>query len=134
MRNQRNTTTAMRTRIARSLLVIASVLTLGYARAAEPIPGNAPATATVLERALDRALNRHMSYPWLEQGDMTGKVFVSFNIDAEGKVQVLSCNSANDRLRAYVLRKLARIDIGSNPEGIWRTTHMVIDFHPERRG
>jgi hypothetical protein len=134
MGNKRNTTTAMRTRIARYLLVVASVLTMGYTRAAEPIPANAPATASVLDRALDRALNRHMTYPWLEKGDMTGKVYVSFNIDAEGRVHVLNCASANERLSAYVLRKLARVDIGSNPEGIWKTTHMVIDFHPERQG
>lgn len=138
---ERNTTTTMKTRITRYLLVIASVLTMGYARAAEPLPGNTPApavkrdaSATVLDRALDRALSRHMTYPWLEKGDMTGKVYVSFNIDAQGKVQVLNCTSANDRLSAYVLRKLARIDIGGNPEGIWKTTHMVIDFHPERQG
>jgi hypothetical protein len=124
----------MRTRITRLLLVFASVLTLGYARAAEPVTFGADAGAKVLDRALDRALNRHMTFPWLERGDMTGKVLVSFNIDAEGKVQVISCSSANERLKAYVLRKLARIDIGSNPDGIWKTTHLVIDFHPERRG
>ena len=37
----------MKTRITRYLLVIASVLTLGYARAAEPIAVSKPATATV---------------------------------------------------------------------------------------
>ena len=36
------------------------------------------------------------------------------------------------RDRAYVLRKLARIDVGENPDGIWKTTHMVVDFHPEK--
>ncbi len=124
----------MRTRITRYLLVVASVLTLGYTRAAEPVTLNKPTNATVLDRALDRALSRHLTYPWLERGDMNGKVLVSFNIDTEGKVKVINCTSSNEQLRAYVLRKLARIDIGSNPDGMWKTTHMVIDFHPERVG
>lgn len=125
---------AMRTRITRYLLVLASVLTMGYVRAAEPIALNKPATASVLDRALDRALSRHLTYPWLEKGDMNGKVLVSFNIDTEGKVRVINCVSENEQLKAYVLRKLSRVDIGSNPDGIWKTTHMVIDFHPERVG
>jgi hypothetical protein len=60
---------------------------------------------------------------------MTGEVYVSFVIDKEGRVEVLDCNSANEDLREYALRKLARIDIGDNPQGIWRTTH--ITFRPE---
>ncbi len=122
----------MKNRISRLLVAIATVLTFGYARAAEPIRVPESRDRATLERTLDRALNRHLSFPLLEKGDMTGKVLVSFNIDKEGRVQVLSCTSSNERLRAYVLRKLARIDVGANPEGIWKTTHMVIDFHPEK--
>jgi hypothetical protein len=124
---------AMKNRVSRLLVVIATVFTFGYARAAEPIRVSDNRTAVNLERALDRALNRHLAFPIMEKGDMTGKVQVSFNIDKEGKVQVLSCTSENERLRAYVLRKLARIEVGANPEGIWKTTHMIIDFHPERQ-
>ncbi|WKZ65493.1 MAG: hypothetical protein QY325_12060 [Flavobacteriales bacterium] len=125
----------MKTPITRYLLVLASVLTMGYARAAEPVVRPVARTeASALDRSLERALSRHMTFPWLAQGDMTGKVYVSFNIDTEGKVQVLSCSSANERLKDYVLRKLARVDIGDNPDGIWRTTHLVIDFHPEAKG
>lgn len=123
----------MKTRVSRLLLVIATVFTFGYARAAEPVRLNEDGERTSLERTLDRALSRHLVFPIMEKGDMTGKVYVSFNIDREGKVQVLACNSANTELRAYVLRKLARIDVGANPDGIWKTTHMVIDFRPERR-
>jgi hypothetical protein len=123
----------MKTRITRLALVFASVLTLGYARAAEPVRLNEPsAKRTTIERNLDRALNRELSFPLLAQGDMTGKVYVSFVIDKEGKIEVIACNSNNEQLKAYVLRKLARIDVGENPNGIWKTTHMVVDFHPEK--
>lgn len=123
----------MKSRVSRLLLVIATVFTFGYARAAEPVRLNETAERTSLERTLDRALSRHLAFPIMEKGDMTGKVYISFNIDREGKVQVLSCNSTNEKLRAYVLRKLARIDVGANPDGIWKTTHMVIDFRPEHQ-
>ncbi|MBP7409605.1 MAG: hypothetical protein KA941_12680 [Flavobacteriales bacterium] len=123
----------MKTRFTRLALVFASVLTFGYARAAEPVRLNEPsAKRTNIERTLDRALDRELSFPLLAKGDMTGKVHVSFVIDKEGKIEVITCNSDNEQLKAYVLRKLARIDVGENPDGIWKTTHMVVDFHPEK--
>ena len=124
--------TAMKNRILRTTLLLASVITLGYSRAAAPVMPGAPANhRSSLERSLDRALNKHLSYPLFEQADMTGEVMVSFVIDKEGKLEVLQCSSANERLKAYVLRKLARIDIGDNPEGIWRTSHIRFTFRPE---
>ncbi|MEO8589584.1 MAG: hypothetical protein ABI432_09460 [Flavobacteriales bacterium] len=119
----------MKTLFTRALLVLASVLTLNYTRAAEPMNLKSP---TALERSLDRALSKHLSFPVLEKGDMTGDVYVSFVIDKEGRIEVVSCASQNERLKDYVLRKLSRVDIGENPEGIWKTTHMHISFHPEK--
>jgi hypothetical protein len=125
-------TTTMKTRILRFTLLLATVLTLGQSRATEPLFTNTNvAKRSTLERNLDRALNKHLSFPLLDSKDMTGEVYVSFVIDKEGRVEVLDCNSANEDLREYVLRKLARIDIGDNPQGIWRTTHMHITFRPE---
>lgn len=122
----------MKARIARIALVLASVLTLGYTRAADPVRIGTPvAKRSTIERNLDRALNRELTFPLLAKGDMTGKVYVSFVIDKEGKIEVISCDSDNEQLKAYVLRKLARIDVGENPDGIWKTTHLVIDFHKE---
>lgn len=118
--------------ISRSLLLLATVFTIGYARAeglaAGPVKAGSKAT---LERTLDRALNRHMTFPLLAKTDMTGEVMVGFVINKEGKVEVLTCESANEALKQYVLRKLARIDIGDNPEGIWKTTYLRISFRPE---
>lgn len=119
--------------ISRSLLLLATVFTLGYARAAEPLRiGGDAAKRSALERSLDRALSNNLSYPLLEKADMTGEVYVSFVIDKEGRIEVLECSSPNAELKAYVLRKLARIDIGENPEGSWKTTHMLFNFHNEK--
>ena len=62
---------------------------------------------------------------------MNGEVVVSFVIDIEGKVQVISAHSKNQALCEYVLRKLSKVDIGDNPNGLWKTTHMRFVFHPE---
>lgn len=117
--------------ITRTLGLIATVFTLGQAIAAEPVKINGSLSRSSQERMLDRALNRHLSFPLFEKGDMTGEVYVSFVIDTEGKVAVLECNSSNPRLKDYVMRKLAKVDIGDNPDGIWKRTHMKISFRPE---
>lgn len=123
----------MKTTIARSLLLFATVFTLGYTNAAEPVRMRTALTKkSALERSLDRALSNTLSFPLMEKADMTGEVHVSFVINTEGRIQVIECNSANAELKAYVLRKLARIDIGDNPDGSWKTTHMVFNFHPEK--
>ncbi len=121
----------MNKQLSRITLLLASVLTLGYAQAAGPVEGPHQAQQH-LERQLDRALNKHIAYPLLERANMNGEVLVSLVVNKEGRIEVLSCSSENERLRDYVLRKLARIDIGENPDGIWRTTHLRLTFRPER--
>jgi hypothetical protein len=124
-------TTAMKPMITRTLLLFATVFTFGYTRAAEPL--RMPADKhTTLQRDLDRALSKNLAFPLLEKGNMTGEVYVSFVIDKEGRIEVKECSSANEQLKAYVLRKLSRIDIGDNPEGSWKTTHMIFNFRPEK--
>jgi len=130
--NIHNTTSAMKTMISRSLLLLATVFTLGYTNAAEPVRMNAHTKKSTLERSLDRALSNNLAYPLLAKGDMNGEVYVSFVINKEGRVEVIECSSANAKLKDYVLRKLARIDIGDNPDGSWKTTHMVFNFRPEK--
>ncbi len=127
-----NTTSTMKAVISRTLLLFATVFTFGYAQAAEPLRMNAAARKSSLERSLERALNNNLSYPLLERENMNGDVYVSFVINKEGRIEVIDCRSANERLKDYVLRKLARIDIGDNPDGSWKTTHMVFNFHPEK--
>lgn len=116
----------------KSLLLLATVFTYGYARAAEPLRTNA-GHVTALERAVERQLNRHVVFPVLERThDMTGEVTVSFVVDREGRLEVLECVSANEALRQYVLAKLAKVDVGVNPDGIWKTSRVRFVFRPER--
>ncbi len=122
----------MNTNITRSIAIMATVFTLATAFAAEPVKVYSNLSKKAQEKMLDRALSRHLSFPLAEKGDMTGEVYVSFAIDTEGKIAVLECTSKNEKLKDYVIRKLARIDIGENPTGIWKTTHMKISFQPER--
>ena len=125
-----NATSTMKAVISRTLLLLATVFTFGYARAAEPLTLKAPAK-TSLERALDRQLNKHLSFPVAASENMLGEVTVSFVVNAEGHIQVLDASGTNEALRAYVLRKLTKVDIGANPEGVWRTSHIRFVFRPE---
>lgn len=123
----------MKTTNSRILLLAATLFILGQSNAINPPTAIADNTAklAVMQHNLDRALNRNISFPLLAKEDMIGQVYVSFVIDKEGKVEVLSCQSENVALTEYVLRKLAKIDIGQNPDGIWKTTHMRFNFRPE---
>lgn len=117
--------------LLRTALAFATVFTMGYARAAEPPAADAPAASASLERALDKELSKHLSFPLLRNTDMTGDVYVSFVVNKEGKLEVISATSTNDELCAYVLRKLALVDIGENPTGTWRTEHVRFTFGAE---
>lgn len=122
----------MKSALLRTLLVFATVFTMGYTRAAEPLRANATNKIT-LERDLKRALNKHMVYPIMERRkDMTGVVEVSFVVNKEGRLVILKADSENTDLREYVMGKLALIKLPENDEGIWRTTHIRFDFHPEK--
>ncbi len=120
----------MNKQLSRITLLLASVLTLGYSRAAGPVEQRTPAQVQ-LERQLDRQLNKHLCYPVLAKENMTGEVIVSFVVNAEGRIEVLSASGTNDALRAYVLAKLGQVDIGSNPEGLSKTSHTRFVFRPE---
>jgi len=120
----------MKTLIARTTILLATLIALGQAQAAEPLKLGAP-TKTSLERALDHQLNKHLAYPVLAKENMTGEVTVSFVVNAEGRIEVIDASATNASLRDYVLRKLSKIDIGSNPEGVWKTSHIRFVFRPE---
>ena len=123
----------MRTAILRSAFLLATVFTLHYTRAAGP-EGSATTTSerAMRERTLDRQLNRYLSFPLLERSNMLGEVMIAFVINTEGRVEVIACESANEQLKQYVLRKLAKVDIGENPDGIWKTTYLRLVFKPEQ--
>ena len=122
----------MKTSATHLLIVLAAIFTIGRVRAAEPLPARAPAPSIDKERELERQINKYVTYPIMERAHhMDGQVLVSFVIDTEGKVKVINARSVNTALCEYVLRMLAKVDIGDNPDGLWRTTHMRFDFRPE---
>ena len=122
----------MKTTILRTALMFAATATFLFSTAAEPATPLRSTSPKALERELDRQIDKYVTYPLMERvHHMDGEVFVSFVIDTEGKVKVISARSRNTALCEYVLRMLAKVDIGSNPEGLWKTTHMKFDFRPE---
>jgi hypothetical protein len=120
----------MRTLITRTAWMLATALTFHAASANTPaFP--VPDLTRSMERELDRQINRFVTYPVFDNANMNGEVTVTFVIDIQGKVEVIDARSTNVRLRSYVLNKLAKVDIGDNPNGTWKTTHMKFVFHPE---
>ena len=122
----------MKTCATHLAIALATVFTFGHVQAAEPVPAATAAPSVDSERELERQINRYVTYPLMERAHhMDGEVLVSFVIDTEGKVNVINVRSANTALCEYVLRMLAKVDIGDNPDGLWRTTHMRFSFRPE---
>ena len=122
----------MKTNLLRSAFLLATVFTMHYVKAATPGKNDAAAIErTSLERALDKQLNKYLSFPLLERENMLGEVMVAFVINIEGKVEVVACESVNEKLKKYVLRKLAKVDIGDNPNGVWKTTYLRLSFKGE---
>jgi hypothetical protein len=122
------TNTPMKTFITLPVLLL-SAMSLTAASPATPLPASVP---SAIERELERQIDKYVTYPIIQSAKaMEGEVIVSFVIDAVGKVRVINATSKNDELCAYVLRMLSKVDIGDNPEGTWKTTHMRFRFHPE---
>lgn len=118
--------------VRHTALVLAVSSTLFTASAASPATPLRTASPSSLERELNRQIDKFVTYPILRRDvNMDGDVFVTFVIDAEGKVKVMSASSANHALCEYVLRMLSKVDIGDNPNGTWKTTRMRFSFHPE---
>ena len=116
----------------RSLLILALATTFATAQSAPPADPLRAHVPSAQERELKQQLNKYVTYPLMERKrEMDGEVQVSFVINAAGKVEVITAASDNAELRAYVLRKLEKVDIGNNPSGTWKTEHMRFVFRPE---
>lgn len=122
----------MKTSILRSVIMFSTLLTVSVACANGPVLKAHVNNRTSLERELQRQLDKYVSYPLMARtGSMDGAVVVSFVIDTHGQVNVIGAESTSNELRDYVLGKLAKVDIGSNPDGLWKTTHVRFVFRPE---
>ena len=127
-----NNTSAMKTLILRSGIALSTFFTAFALSAAEPVAPKAVSNSTVMERELQRQIDKYVSYPLITRnGNLDGAVVVSFVIDTEGRINVIGAEGTNTELRDYVLRKLAKVDVGSNPDGLWKTTYMKFNFGPE---
>lgn len=120
----------MNTRLLSATFLLTASLTAWADPATDgPLSTAAPAT---MERELGRQIDRYVTYPLLHRtASMDGDVYVTFVIDTEGRVKVMSASSSNHDLCEYVLRMLAKVDIGDNPTGTWKPTRMRFSFHPE---
>ena len=122
----------MNTLFSRTLSIIALGTVLAAAQAVPPADPLRARVPSAQERALKKQIDQFVTYPLMERKrEMDGEVRVSFVINAAGRVEVISAVSANPELRAYVLRKLDKVDIGDNPAGTWKTEHMRFVFRPE---
>ena len=102
---------------------------MGYTRGAEPFRTG----TNTIERAVAKAIDKHVVFPIMErEHHMLGSVEVSFVVDGEGRLKVLSCRSGNQDLAAYVQRKLEAIQVPGEHDGIWRTSHVRFVFRPEQ--
>ena len=125
----------MKTMITRSAFAFCLLLAASGMRAAsegEPKFIFPAASNIEMERAVKHQIDRFVIFP--RSGDaeaMYGTVDIAYVVNTEGRVVVVSSGSENDELRNYVIRKLARIQVGANPSGLWKTSHVRFNFRPE---
>lgn len=86
----------------------------------------------MLKKELNRELSKNMVFPYLERDvEMYGTVITTFVVDREGKLEVLDIKSTNPNLIDHVRRKLAKVDLKDNNDGIWRKTTVRFVFKKE---
>lgn len=90
-----------------------------------------PPVHEALERELFRQIDKYVSYPLLGGREMDGEVLISLVIDQQGQATVIEAQATSAELLAYVLRCMERVDVGTNPTGSWRITHLHFTFGPE---
>ncbi len=122
----------MKTSILRSVTLLPILVLAGMACAIGPVPKANVNNPAALEHELQHQIDKLVIYPLMERtGTMDGDVVVSLVVDEQGQVKVTGAQSNNPALQAYVLKKLAKVDVGTNPGGVWRTSHFRFRFHPE---
>ena len=122
----------MKTSIRRSVTHFPILVIAGMACATGPVLKAHVSNPASLERELQHQIDKLVIYPLMERaGSMDGDVIVSLVVDEQGQVKVTGAQSNNTALQAYVLKKLAKVDIGTNPSGVWKTSHFRFRFHPE---
>ena len=85
-----------------------------------------------LELELDKQIDRYVTYPYVQREALYGAVVVTYVVDAEGKLRVMTSEATDQRLLDHVLAKLERIDVGENPSGLWTKTTARFVFMPQQ--
>ena len=129
-----------RTALFASALFAATLVNAQYlaaidhsARVDEAAPTAFDLSATErLELELDKQIDRYVTYPYLQREALDGAVVVTYVVDAEGKLRVMTSEATDQRLLDHVLAKLERIDVGENPSGLWTKTTARFVFMPQQ--
>ena len=126
----------MKTGILRQVVALALFAFAMSAHATSPVATAAPTFITsnsiAMERAVKHQINRYVIFPLAaEEEAMFGTVEIRFVVNAEGQLVVTSASSENQALCDYVVEKLRRVQVGANPTGLWKTSHMKFNFRPE---
>lgn len=94
----------------------------------------ANATATFAQfnsTQLDEKINRYVSFPYLSNDNLYGKVAIMFDVNEEGRLDVKNIISDNPQLVEFVQRRLNKITLPLDDEIIGTTQNIVLNFKPE---
>ena len=83
------------------------------------------------ESKLEKKISNKIVYPYLSQENMEGEVSISFYIKPNGKIDVMSIDSSNDKLISYVLRRMSKIELPLDDSKIGTTQSMKLNFKKE---
>jgi hypothetical protein len=76
-----------------------------------------------------KTISHEISYPaFASEQNIEGDVYVSFNIDQDGKVNILRTNSAIPELKDYVEGKLRKKEFETNNNEVGKTYIMKFTF------
>lgn len=122
--------------ILRQTFVFALVAFVLSAHAAVPLASVAPTfiakNSMAMEHAVKHQINRYVVFPLGDEEEaMFGTVEIQFVVNTEGRLVVTAAHSENKDLCDYVVAKLHRVQVGPNPSGLWKTSHMRFNFRPE---
>jgi hypothetical protein len=106
---------AMKTKVLSVLAILMLTITLSYAK--DP------------QANLQQSIRNEIQFPAAAiDKQLEGAVFVEFTIIADGKIEILNCNSLVGELQSYVFETLSGMTVETNPELIGKTYLMRFDF------
>jgi hypothetical protein len=92
------------------------------------------ATATFAQynsTKLNEKINRYVTFPYLLEDHLYGKVTVMFDVNNEGRLDVKNIISDNPQLVEFVQRRLNKIILPLDDEIIGTSQNIVLNFKPE---